>query len=350
MGKKSFLDKILLFFNGLFALALALSLLVPYLPESWLPSLSVLSLLVPFLVIPNLIFAIFWVLRGKMSFLVSAIPLVLWYVILGPFYRISRGHEAVGEQENTISIMSFNARGFNEMGQLKVEGIDSLIYDFVTEQDPDIVCFQESFYALKRNNALSQYPYKFVDFVYGKHSGKVIQSIYSKYPILNLDSIVFPNSANTAIFADLLIDRDTIRVYNVHLQSFRIVPSLGTIKEVESSRLLARSKEVIAKQSQQAVLIRESMDTSPYRKVLAGDFNNTQYSKVYRLLKGDMNDSYKARGKGFGKTFDLLKFPIRIDYIMADPEFEILEHHNFDVELSDHFPVLARLRLDPSHQ
>jgi len=240
--------------------------------------------------------------------------------------------------------MSFNARGFNENGQLKVKDVDSLIYDFVTRQDPDIVCFQESLYALKRNNALSQYPYKFVDFVYGKNSGKVIQSIYSKYPILNLDSIVFPRSANTAIFADLLIDRDTIRVYNVHLQSFRIEPSLGTIKREESSRLLARSRDVMAKQSQQAAMIRENMDSSPYKKVVVGDFNNTQYSKVYRILKGNMNDSYKVRGSGFGKTFDLMNFPIRIDYIMADPEFEILEHRNFDVELSDHFPIMATIR------
>lgn len=344
MGKKSFLDRILLFVNGLFALVLVLALLVPYLPGSWFPSLSVLSLLVPFLVIPNLIFGVYWLVRGKRSFLVSAIPLVAWYMILGPFYKIQRGHQTLGDGENTISIMSFNARGFNENGQLKVKDVDSLIYDFVTRQDPDIVCFQESLYALKRNKALGQYPYKFVDFVYGKHSGKVIQSIYSKYPILNLDSIVFPQSANTAIFADLLIGRDTIRVYNVHLQSFRIEPNLGTIKRVESSRLLARSRDVMDKQSQQAAMIRESMDASPYKKLVVGDFNNTQYSKVYRIIKGDMNDSYKERGRGFGKTFDLMKFPIRIDYIMADPGFEILEHRNFDVELSDHFPIMATIR------
>ena len=344
MKKRSFLDRIFLYLNGLFALLLLLSLLVPFLPGDWFPSLSVLSLLVPFLVIPNLIFALYWIFRRRKSVLVSAVPLLLWYVILGPLYRIQDNRQPVGEGENTFSIMSFNARGFNEMGQLKVEGVDNLIYDFVARQDPDIVCFQESFYALKRNNALGQYPYKFVDFVYGKHSGKVIQSIYSKYPILKLDSIVFPKSANTAIFADLLVEGDTIRVYNVHLQSFRIEPNLGTIKNVESSRLLARSKTVIAKQSQQAAMIRESMDASPYKKVLVGDFNNTQYSRVYRIIKGDMKDSYREKGKGFGKTFDLMKFPIRIDYIMADPEFEVLEHHNFEVKLSDHFPIMATIR------
>ena len=64
------------------------------------------------------------------------------------------------------------------------------------------------------------------------------------------------------------------------------------------------------------------------------------------IIKGEMKDSYFEKGKGFGRTYDLLKFPIRIDYILADPEFEVLSHQNFNERLSDHFPVMATLRLN----
>ncbi len=349
MKNLSFFDKIIFFLNTVFALVLAISLLVPYVPTTLIPSLSILSLIVPLLVVINLLFLLYWIFKRKRNALLSGILLVLWYVLLGPFYRFPRKSEHMPDDDTELTIMSFNARSFNELGQLDMDNVDSLIYDFVTKKDPDIVCFQETLYAMKRNNALGQYKHKFVDFVYGKHSGKVIQGVYSKFPILKIDSIVFPGSANNAIYVDLLMDKDTIRVYNVHLQSFRIEPNLNTIKREESSRLFAKSRRVMLKQYEQAELIRESMDATPYKKIVVGDFNNTQYSNVYHTIKGDMNDSYFERGTGFGRTYDLLKFPIRIDYILTDPDFEVLDHVNFEEKLSDHYPVMATLRLN-SHQ
>jgi endonuclease/exonuclease/phosphatase family metal-dependent hydrolase len=34
---------------------------------------------------------------------------------------------------------------------------------------------------------------------------------------------------------------------------------------------------------------------------------------------------------------------LRIDFILADKKFRINEHKNFNIELSDHEPVSARL-------
>jgi len=36
---------------------------------------------------------------------------------------------------------------------------------------------------------------------------------------------------------------------------------------------------------------------------------------------------------------------MRIDYIMADDSFEILEHQNYDVKLSDHYPIKGILKI-----
>ncbi|MDF0715792.1 endonuclease/exonuclease/phosphatase family protein [Muricauda sp. 334s03] len=245
--------------------------------------------------------------------------------------------------------MSFNTRGFNAFRQLDEDGVESKIYGFVSEQDPDIICFQEAYYAMKRNEALSQYKYKFVDFTFGRHREKVIQAIYSKYPILKIDSIPFPQSSNNAIYADILINKDTVRVYNLHLQSFRIVPGLNTIQHGGGTKLFQRTRNVMLKQYEQANLIRENMEATSNKKVVVGDFNNTQYSNVYNIIKGNMSDSFLEKGKGFGRSYDLLKFPLRIDYILADENFEVLSHQNFNERLSDHYPVMATLRLN-SHQ
>ncbi|MEZ4809117.1 MAG: endonuclease/exonuclease/phosphatase family protein [Allomuricauda sp.] len=340
----SIFNKVIFFLNIIFALATMISLVVPFVPVTAMPALSTISLMVPFLVFINAAFFIYWTLAKRKHLLLSGILLVLWYFILGPFYQFSAG-KIIEEEGKTLSIMSFNARSFNELKQLDIKNVDSLILEFVTDKNPDILCFQECHYAMKRNNALGQYNYKFVDFMYGKHRGKVIQAIYSKYPIIKVDSIKFPDSFNNAIYADILFENDTIRVYNVHLQSFRIIPGLNTIKNEESSKLFERSRRVMLKQFEQANLIKEDMERNKYKKIVVGDFNNTQYSNAYQTIKGDMKDSYFEKGKGFGRTLDFSGFPLRIDYILTDPEFEVLSHQNFNEKLSDHYPVMATLQL-----
>nr|WP_299069568.1 endonuclease/exonuclease/phosphatase family protein [uncultured Allomuricauda sp.] len=343
MKNLSFLGKIIFFVNTVFALVTIISFVVPYVPVTSLPALSTVSLIVPFLVYINLGFVFYWSLRKKVHFLLSMALLILWYIILGPFYQFSGASE---ETENgTFSIMSFNSRRFNEHRQLDIERVDSLILDFIKVENPDILCIQECYYEMKRNNALSQYKYKYIDHVYGLPAKKVIQAVYSKYPIITRDSISFPKSANSAIYVDILYNKDTLRIYNIHLQSFHIIPEINTIKNEESSKLFAKSRKVMLKQYEQAKLIRKSMDETEHKKIVVGDFNNTQFSNIYQTIKGNLNDSFLEKGKGFGRTYNLLGFPLRIDYILSAPSFKVISHENFNEKLSDHYPVMATLSL-----
>lgn len=279
-------------------------------------------------------------LKRKWLFLGSLAGLVFAYLMTGSLYGIFNSSE---QKDVDVSVMTFNARGFNFSRQIKADNLDSLIWNFITKKEPDILCFQESNALLNLTTELDQYSYKYVDLESGNHDGRVIQSIYSKYPIVRVEPIDFPKSYNKAIYADLKVNSDTIRVYNVHLQSFRIVPELEVIQKEEPSNLLRKGGSVIQKQEEQALLIRNHMDTSPHPTVLVGDFNNTQFSKAYRILKGDMEDSF-SKGKGFGRSYSLRGFPMRIDYIFADATFDIQSHQNFDEVLSDHYPIMAGLR------
>ena len=51
---------------------------------------------------------------------------------------------------------------------------------------------------------------------------------FSKYPIIRKGEIVHPGSSSLSIYTDVLIGKDTFRIYNNHLQSFRL-------KRMESS-------------------------------------------------------------------------------------------------------------------
>ena len=80
--------------------------------------------------------------------------------------------------------------------------------------------------------------------------------------------------------------------------------------------------------------------------VIAGDFNNTAYSYVYKLIKADQKDAFVTAGNGFGRTYDFKFFPVRIDFILVDERFDINGFKTFDVKYSDHYPIQAKISLN----
>ncbi|MEM8928757.1 MAG: endonuclease/exonuclease/phosphatase family protein [Bacteroidota bacterium] len=242
--------------------------------------------------------------------------------------------------------MSYNVRSLNRNDNIPLANVDSSIISFMLKETPDILVVQEAHYAMRSITPLDEmYPYKFVDFEYGVPQTNVINALYSKYPITNVQLIDFPKSDNGALFVDIALKSDTIRVYNAHLQSFNVVPDMEHLQNEASRKLFRRIIQVLKRQEEQVLTILEHIIVSPYPVLLAGDLNNTQFSKVYRVMRSDLQDSFLEAGSGFGKTFKIFDLPMRIDYIFADRHFEVTEHTNYNVELSDHEPVMARLRL-----
>ncbi|WP_343485846.1 endonuclease/exonuclease/phosphatase family protein [Allomuricauda sp. d1] len=283
-------------------------------------------------------------LKKKRKALVSGLALFLGFIFFGSFYRFGTA-TAGTTADDVLKVMTFNVRNFNNMRQIDKPDVDSLIMKFLERENPDIICIQEANYALKRSNVPRGYEYKYVDFVYGEPTGNVIQAIYSKYPILKIHTIDFRKSHNTAMYADILMGVDTIRLFNLHLQSFNIIPEMRTLQKEDSKKLFGRLQTAFKKQQQQTELIAKYLDSTKSPKIVVGDFNNTQFSNSYQTVKGDMADTFLEKGSGFGKTYSLFGLPMRIDYILADETFEVVSHKNYDVVLSDHYPVMATLQL-----
>ncbi len=340
MQKLSFVDKIIFFFNSLIATMLLLSYILPHVAPKNFALLSVLSLAVPLLIILNILFVVYWLLKVKKQILISIFVLVVGYNYVWSFYKFSSSKQI--ENDSDISVMNYNVRLFNVYNWIDVHDVASQISDFIKEEDPDVISFQE--YHPDDHVLLDIYAYKFE-----KLSGtrmKHGQAIWSKFPIINSGSIEFKNTANNAIFADIVKEDDTIRIYNVHLQSSGINANVEELKKEKSERLLRRVATTFRMQQDQAELFVQHKQNSPHKMIICGDFNNTAYSYVYNLIKGDLVDTFVDAGNGFGRTFDFKYFPVRIDFILADSNFNINHFKTFDIKLSDHYPILTRVSLE----
>lgn len=336
MKNLSLFNKLVFFINNIFALLLLISITIPYIEPKSFPKISVLSLAAPVLLFIHVAFLVYWILIGfKKQFLLSAFCLLL---SIGFSYFPYKFSGTIIEGEQSFKVMSYNVRNFNRYKWIKDDNIPKKISDFIEENDPDILTFQEYF---NRNEIDLNFPYKYVE--NNGHNNNTGQAIYSKYKIINKGSLDFKNSVTNGIFADIARKNDTIRIYNLHLESLGIIPDSLDLSEKNSMRLIQRLSLAFTKQQEQVEQFLNHKNQCEFDIVICGDFNNTVYSWAYHKIKGDFNDTFLEAGNGFGKTYTLKKYPLRIDFILADEKFEVEEHKNYRVNYSDHEPILARL-------
>jgi len=333
-------NKIIFFLNIVAALLLIAACAVPHISNEKFSFLSFLSLAVPLLVTINFLFLFYWILKRRKQLWLSLFVLVFGYFALGTFVKFNFSESEVFEDD--LSIMSYNVRGFNKYKELDNPNVFEDIKALVDQEQPDIICFQESGY-LRRKEYLKDYPYQFIDYIY--LDGKVLLGIFSKYPILKRDLICFPDSRNNAAYADILYKKDTIRIYNAHLQSLGITPGKGIIQNAPKEKLFKMLTKNFKIQQQQAKMLESHMKSNNYKQILCGDFNNTQFSNAYKIIKGEKQDTFVESGSGYGRTLNFHKLPVRIDFILADQTFEVKSHKNYNEKYSDHYPIMASFKL-----
>ena len=275
--------------------------------------------------------------------LLSGIVLLIGFTFINKTYRFRDESKIVA---SNFSVMSYNVRLFNKFGWSEKETVPVEISDFVKEQNPDFLCIQE--YSESNQFDYSLYPYK-----YNLKKGariKTGQAIFSKYKIINSGEIVFPNSDNSTIYADVKIKNDTIRIYSIHLESLKITSDVSEINadineidKKKSGRMFRQISKGFKNQQLQSELIMEHKKLCKYPIIICGDMNNSAFSYVYRNVCGELQDAFVTAGNGFGKTYNFKYYPARIDYIFADKRFAIQRFDNFtDIVDSDHFPIIMK--------
>jgi len=335
----SFLEKIIHYLNIIVALLLLCSFIVPYFPPSTFPTFSLLSLAVSPLIVFNFLFLIYWLFRFKKSFFVSGAVLCATYFYFNPFYKISTEGNTM-PKEHSLSILSYNVRLFNAYEEhVSATEVKKHISNLINTNTPDIICIQE--YYKKTAPSFKEYPYQFIHFKNKKQ--KLGHAIFSKYPLIQKKGFDFKDSFNNTIYADVVVDTDTLRLYNLHLQSLGILPSVAFLQKKGTERIKNKISQSFVRQQEQVKFISESIKKSSHPVIIAGDFNNTPFSYIYNTLKKEMNDAFLEKGNGLGTTYRFEGYPMRIDYILSSKKLEILKFKTIKNTFSDHYPITTTI-------
>jgi len=333
-----------------------LSFIAPLVDPVSLWMIAILGLFYPWIVLFNFLFMLFWIFssKPKWAILSGAILILSW----GYTSRIINfNSETYSLSPDVFNVMSFNVNEMQISAKAKKEEkakIHAEIKDHITHFGvPEILCVQDM---IKDNltffKDFMQYPHQHI-----LGGQRVMTGIFSKFPIKESGIIKFEKSYNSCIWTDLKIGDQIIRVYCIHLESNRItevaeeVITEGNLNE-ESTRqkirnMFSRYKNSTAMRSEQAGVIKEHMDSCPHPVLLCGDFNDTPFSKAYKILSKGLTDSFKHSGRGIGTTYAGGIPGLRIDYIFADSNFEILKHQTLKNKvISDHYPVFSSMILN----
>ena len=225
---------------------------------------------------------------------------------------------------------------------------------------PDILCLQECYWNTNGGDFLSEQSRNEILKGYSVHErtthvlsdgGRFGLVIFSNYPIINQGQVPFENEVNNfCIYADVLVGNDTIRIYNAHLQSFRLKKkSLELFDEKfdmneiqnESRPLLVQLYRSSLKRSKQVDVLAAHIESCRFKVILAGDFNDTPISYTYTRLMNTMVDSFKEGGTGIGSTYKGPLFGLRIDYIMHSKGLSALSYKTSAAGFSDHRQVIV---------
>ncbi|MSQ78980.1 MAG: hypothetical protein EXR21_04790 [Flavobacteriaceae bacterium] len=359
------IHRIIFTLNLLAVAALLGSYLSPYLSPVSFSAVSFLGLSYPVLLLANIVFIIYWAIFFKLKFVFSLGAIMLGYGHISKTVKVfsTKSRDRAGK----VVIMSFNAHffGFGD------RGVDTgPFFNMVKEEQPDIVCFQE---LMSEDNKRKNYINKakkatgFEHFYFDKaytamdtiHREYGMMTI-SRYPIVGHGSVKFlKNSVNRCLWTDVLVNDDTIRVFNVHLESIKIDEGEYNIMAMPGGKdsTLKMAENIFEKlkaawtiRAPQAEQIQELIAASPHQVLVCGDFNDTPMSYAYSCLSTELDDAFVDSGSGLSQTYAGQLPSFRIDYILGSKNFRF---SNYEVKskensrFSDHKCIIAWCQLHP---
>lgn len=362
--KLGWFNRTVLFFNWFFIVALLCSNFSPLVNPAKVWPMAFLGLMQPALMLVSLAFLIYWMIRRKRQGFYTLIALLISMIHFSKQYQVSFGSPDPAP-DSAFRLMTWNVKLFDLYNWSGNKETRSRMYDLIKAEDPDVLCLQE-FYSedtgifcnldslrAHMNYAHSSHAYT-ITLRKTDHWGV---ATFSRYPIAGEGKIVFNNrSNNICLYSDLVIGSDTVRVYNMHLQSInfgysdiRFVQTMLSEEEAEdemenSRNILRRMKRAYGRRAEQANAIAKHIAECPYPVLICGDFNDTPVSYTYRVLSDGMKDAFRESGSGFGKTFENpLPIP-RIDYIFHSEMLSSWEFRTIETTgMSDHYPLCCKI-------
>lgn len=355
--------------NVLASIIFLLACLAPSLdPIEWW-FISLLGLGFALLVVTLVAFILFWLVFKARFILLSLIPLLIGYKSIATFFALNATHKFNYQKDpGTLRVAHWNVARFIEWRRNNNKGSQTRLkmMDQIKEQNADVLCMQEFFtststdYYNNLEHLMKEMGYRY--YYYAWMNDGDLQwmgnAIFSKVPIVDSGHVYFPHSKfpETLLYADLAFNNDTIRVYTTHLQSVQFKKEdFENIEEIKDGdkNLIQNTKGIFGKvrrammlRKGQADIIKEMLSNDPYPTILTGDFNDVPNSYAYATIRNEkFTDAFLEKGFGVGRTYNSISPTLRIDYILHTKEFEVMQFNRIVRELSDHYMLVADVRL-----
>ncbi|SFB85302.1 Metal-dependent hydrolase, endonuclease/exonuclease/phosphatase family [Flexibacter flexilis DSM 6793] len=308
------------------------------------------------LIINAILFIFIWPKKG----IKPALP-PLFALVAGARFVFSTVafHPTAHANPNDLNVVSYNVHMFGRHEQNK-ELTASLRKTVTTELislQPDVICFQEYLEGLDNTKITKLFREAGL-----KHSffspaleGWVRERggmvIFSRYPIIKTKAFRRQKlDMNQILYADIVTPTETIRVFNVHLQSNRVRAEYFEQDQDEQEakrsiylvyKKLNKGFELRAKQVKQ---LEAEIAKSPHPVIVCGDFNDLPYSYTYTRTQRTLQNAFEKAGNGLGFSFNGFLPFLRIDQQFASKNLKVTSFQTHRWPYSDHFPIQATYR------
>ncbi|MEM9775321.1 MAG: endonuclease/exonuclease/phosphatase family protein [Chloroflexota bacterium] len=268
-----------------------------------------------------IIFAVLW--RTKIGLLCALIggALLYWY---HPFIPQRPFEGLTTTEENQLKTLSFNLGWYTTP--------PDLLGQMLATQEADIVAVQEIHRVaidLFGTQLAEQYPYQILD------SNTATSGLLSKHPIIEYEWL-YPEGGRAMLHAVIDWEGQPIHVYSVHLLPPPLrwydARHLDLPPELNMDYLPRGLNEWQQKKETNFLINHAGTIQDPV--IIMGDFNMSDQSESYALLRNHFRDAYRDGGWGLGFTFPnettvrgiRVSVPlIRIDYIFYTHQLDIIE-------------------------
>ena len=249
--------------------------------------------------------------------------------------------------EKTLTVLTWNTY---RLGNFK-KPAQNKVLQYLLSQDADVICLQEvDIY--KNNQYLTlaevkqvlgkKYRYSYLDFAVYNQRHQFGTMVWSRYPLIHKKSIHYETRGNLSNRCDIVVDKDTIRLFNNHLESYSF-----TSKDLDDVDLLrAKWKRAVPLRNKQAQVVRKEIEDSPYPVIVLGDFNSIALSFAYLHISQGLHDAWRELHPwSWGATCEHRGIGLRIDYILCSDPLVPVKCTIPNASGSDHKPVVATLRI-----
>lgn len=255
---------------------------------------------------------------------------------------------------NSLSILTWNT---GRMGGFAKPDKNEVL-QYLLQQEADVICLQEvDVYKDARYLTLpdvkqtlgKKYPYSYIDFsIYNKRH-QYGTMVWSRYPLIHKQSIHYESHGNLSNRCDIVVGKDTFRLFNNHLESYKFTPDdLGGTDSLRTAikRLGNKWARAVPLRNRQAQVVRKEIEASPYPVIVVGDFNSVALSYAYWCIGNGLYDAWRETHYPWqlGATCEKRGLGLRIDYILCSDPLRPAACDVRETAGSDHKPLMTTLK------